>query len=756
MGKEKHDVEENGHQNSAPELLIPNRRKSTLALFILLVLTVFFASQLSKLRFNYSFNSFFPKGDNELAYYDQFNSEFGQFNDFLFVVLKADELFSEEFKAKVNSLKARLSDLPETKDVSSPYDLKGVQINPLGVNTYNLIGNESRPGKEELETLHLYGNFFGRDDLSMMLFLRHEEFSQKNLGDEYYLRVIHFLEEEGFKDAIVSGKIQMQYDFTQKLENELGNLLIANIGIVILILLALFRSLKGLILPLAILILTLIWTMGLMAVVGKTIDVMIVMIPAILLIVSLSDVIHFIHKFDDYLSKGLTSKIAIAKTVLTIGKATFLTSTTTAIGFLGLLFLPIQPIREFGMLTAAGVIIAFLITFLALPSLLYFFPSRIERGIKIKHQWSRILNRLYALISNNKKPVLISLGLVSLFLIAGLPLLRLSTSLIVGLQKNEPELQKVAYFDQNFDGYKPFELGIELGDQTSVFDHLAMQRMLAIENYIRDEYGVNHIQSPLNIIREINAGLNGGSRKHYVIPDSTEMQKVSKYYNSPRLKDARSQVQTRNGQLIRMIGRTKDMGSAYYRTKNDSLKSYLNELNVNGFEARLTGASYLIDKTDNYVVSSLMKGIAFALLSVAVFIWVFFKSLKLAILTLIPNLLPIAILFGLMGWLNVDLNISTAIIFTVALGIAIDDSIHFIARYKLERALNDKPTAIKNAFTGTGKSIIVTSLVIIVGFSVFLISGFSAAYYLGFFIVLAALLALVFDLILLPVLLTGK
>ena len=497
--------------------------------------------------------------------------------------------------------------------------------------------------------------------------------------------------------------------------------------------------------------------MGLMAWTGKSIDVMVVMIPAILLIVSLSDVIHFIHKYDELVGSGYNKTEAIQKTILSIGKATFLTSITTAIGFLGLIFIPIQPIQEFGLFTSAGVILAFIITFLTLPSLLFLFPSTIEKRNSFGFSWQGFLERTYELIISQRRIVLIFLAVLSLLSIAGISQLRLSTSLIVGLQKNEPELKTVAYFDQNYDGYKPFELGIELGENKSLFDPDVIKRIEKIELYLKSKYGVNHIQSPLNLLREINAGIHGGARKYVTIPEVEDLAQIERYYNSLRLIESRSQVQNKTGDLIRIIGQVPDLGSGHYHDLNYSLIQFLNsEINGNGFEARLTGASYLIDKTDQYVVNSLVKGIGFALISVSVFVLFFFRNWRISLITLIPNLIPIAILFGLMGWFQVDLNISTAIIFTVALGIALDDSIHFIARYQQELKVNNNSIAIKNAFTGTGKSILVTSLIIILGFSVFLSSGFSASYFLGFFIVLAAAIAVIFDLLLLPILLKKK
>lgn len=757
MAKEKSDTKKNGKQNILASWFNLNRRNSLLFLAIVSVISILLGSQLTKLKLNYSLNSFFPQNDNELEYYEEFNEQFGQYNDFLFIVIKDEAPLSPLFLKRVSDLQKELKLMNEVEIITSPLDLRGLQINPFGINTFNLLNIEPPPTIEELNALDMYGNFFGKDARSILIFLRHREFNSKPTADLFYFNLQKLIQEAEFEDFLISGKIQMQYDFTQKLEKELGNLLITSIGVIILVLLVMFRSIKGLILPLLVLILTLVWIMGFMAWTGKPIDVMVIMIPAILLIVALSDVIHFIHKYDSLKSIHTSVESALSQTIMTTGKATFLTSATTAIGFLGLLFLPIEPIRLFGLYTAIGVLFAFIITFFTLPSLLYFFPKQVEKPTRFRFKWEDSLSSIYDSILLHRKVILFLILSTTLLIALGITRLELSTSLIVGLQKNEPELQKVAYFDEAFDGYRPLELGIELNAKTELISANILGKIAKIEAFIEKNYGGRHLQSPLNIVREINAGIYGGSRKHYELPEEDDLKKIERIYNSPRLKTQRSQVQSENGKLIRIIGRTKDLGSGKYHELNDSLTSFLNsDINDNSFKAKITGASYLIDRTDQYVVSSLIKGLGFALAAVSIFIFLSFRSWRLAFITLIPNILPIVIMFGLMGLLGIKLNISTAIIFTVALGIAIDDSIHFIARYKLENELHDNGIAIKNAFTGTGKSIIVTSLVIILGFAVFLISGFSAVYYLGFFIVAAALVALLLDLTLLPLFLKSK
>ncbi|WP_286745253.1 MMPL family transporter [Roseivirga sp. UBA1976] len=754
VGKPKSDHKENGWEVFLTTCFYLNTSKARWHLFILLAITLFFGTKLNDLRFNYSFNSFFPEGDDDLAYYNEFIDEFGQFNDFLFVVLKNKEGLTQPFLDSVELHKQTLDQWPEVKRIESPLDLKGIQITPFGTNTYPLLPKINRFTPSILDSLGMLGNYFGREDGSVLLWLEHETFEAKPDADAFYLQLSDHFSSAGLEDFVISGKIQMQYDFTLKLEKELSRLLGLGLLVIVLILFLLFRSWKGLILPLVVLLITLIWTMGLMAWLNKPIDVMVVMIPPILLVVALSDVIHFVHKYDELKLQALPKQEAIRLAVKTIGKATFLTSATTATGFLGLLFLPITPIKEFGLLTAAGVLLAFVVTFLSLPALLYFYPSTVQNTSAFGFSWERTLYNLHGQILKRPRFIVAGTLLLCLASVWGISKLELSTSLIVGLQRNEPELEKVAYFDKNYDGYKPFELGIKLSDNADLFSPEVVEKMGRIENYLQQKYGVAHVQSPLSLIREINAGLYGGARKYATLPQTDDLDKVRRYYYSPRLRTLRNNVQSINGKMIRMLGRTKDLGSAHYHPLNDSLNVFLaSQINGNGLEAKLTGASYLIDKTDSYVVRSLIKGLGFALLCIGIFVLLAFRSWLLAFIALIPNVLPICLLFGSMGLLAIDLNISTAIIFTVALGIAVDDSIHFIARFQQERQGSEQSQAVKNTFVKTGKSIVVTSIVIALGFAVFLASGFSAAFYLGFFIVLAALLAVLFDLTILPIIL---
>ena len=731
-----------------------NAKKAILCLSALALITVVFASQLPQLKFSYSFDNFFPQGDTDLDRYNELVEEFGLYNDFLFVVLPSENAYASEFIDRVTALEKTIEEWPEVNEVRSPFELSKFQINPFGVNKVPLL-SKNQLNEENIADSGLMGNFFGREQKSIMLFLEHVKFPDKEASDAFLEKLINHLEAKNFSNHNVSGKIQIQLAFTKLLETELGRLIILGFVTVLIVLVLLFRSVKGLVLPLAVLLLTIIWTLGFMVITGKQIDAMVVMIPAILLIVALSDVVHFAHKYDDFINKGHSKQEAIAAAVKTIGKATFLTSVTTAIGFLSLLFIPIAPVREFGLYTAAGVVFAFIITFLFLPALLYFLPKPIERADNTSNIWTTVLDRIFSFTQRNRKALVVTTAIAAVIIVTGSASLRINTGLNIGLQKDEPILETVAYFDKNFDGFRPFEMVVGLNSKDDLFEAETLKRLDKLEAYLRETYGVRHIQSPLNLIKGLNSGIYGASSNQYQIPKEKDLARIKRFFFSPSLNEERGYLFTDDQLQFRILGRTKDLGSHHFNALNTELNSFLNEeINTNNLKAELTGSSYLIDKTDRYVSGSLAKGLGFAVLMVFLFILIFFRNLKMGLLTLLVNALPVLLLFGLMGLLDIDLNISTAIVFTVAFGIAVDDSIHFIARYQIERKANSKNLiAIKNTFYSTGKSILITTIIIAVGFSLLLTSGFSGAYYLGFFIVIAAFLALIFDLIILPILL---
>lgn len=719
---------------------------ASISLLIVLSGTLVFSFALQDIEFNYDFESFFPENDEDLRFYQELKSEFGEQNDFLFLAIKAIDFSNDSSINALSQLEISLEANQKVIAVQSIFDESIIQITPFGNNVVPLISRTARLNEEKIEANGLI-HYLGTDGQSLIFIIKHLPFSSKKEADAFYFSMLSHLNSRHFDAFELSGKVQMQHAFTEALERELKMLLLIGISTVILLLIWIYRSPKGLILPLIVIVSSVIWLMGVMALTGKDIDVMIVMLPVIVIILSLSDVIHFINKYDYFLSEGQRPIAAIISCFKTVGKATLITSVTTSIGFLGLYFLPVKPIKDFGLYAAIGVMVTYILTILIVPALLVIFPGFVGRN-KQANIAAIILKPIYAL--SQRKSIIITF-FISSIIIAGTLALRQNTGLIVGLQKNEPMLEQVAYFDQNFGGYRPLEIALVTDE---LFNEKHLRKLEALEGIVKEIYGVKQVLSPLTIIRKINAGLYGGAKSMQRIPRASDISRVKRIYFSNKLLKERSEFDNGQG-TIRLLATTQDLGSSTFLTLNQEFKEKTQKIRAENFKITLTGSSFLIDKTSHLVSTSVLKGLCFAIITVGLIMLLLYRNIRVAGIVLFINLMPLLMLFGIMGILSIELNLSTAIIFTVAFGIAVDDSIHFVTRFMhLYRSSQRLAWSIEQTQKSTGHSILITTLVMFSGFATLLFSGFSAVYFLGLFICLMALLALWFDLKILPILLS--
>lgn len=735
-----------------------SRKKGIYGLIVIGVITILMATQLRHLKFNYDFNTFFPTGDPDLAYYQRITGEFGMHDDFLYLAVFAENIYSKDFLDRINKLTQDLESWPEIDRVLSITDYERWQVTPFGLNTLPLYSEASGIDSGRVQDNdRLIGQYVARDGQSVGILVRHKFFPLKAEADSFYRKYEAHLEDQGFDQFITSGKVQAQYEFVDRLEQDLGfNLGIAML-LVIITLALLFRTPRGVWMPLAALVVTTIWNLGLYALLGKELDVMMVIVPPILLIVSMSDIIHLCNKFNELSRADIAIQHALRLSFKEVGLATLLTSVTTAIGFITLIILPIQPIRDFGLYTGIGIMLAYFIAFSMIPCQLAIIQKPVNAGLKKNNLWNTMLPALFIWVMRHKPQIIVTSVILALVSFYSTSLIQVNTSILVGVEKDDPMAAPVSFFDEQYDGYKPFELTMELSEGTDLFSTEVLRVMSEVEQYLAESHGINHLQSPLTIIKSLNQALNGGASTAYTLPNQRDLGRVRRLFFSSRLSEIRNTIESEDKVTWRIHGKGKDIGSALATERNEKLFGLLHQFESNGLRFRLTGTSYLVDKTNARNVRAILNGLLVAVGVIALFILIITRDLRLMVVSILPNLLPLFIVGGLMGILGVDLNLSTAIIFSVAFGIAVDDSIHFISRYLLERRKGRQNIyAIKRAFLSTGKSIILTTVVLFAGFAIFLNSGFSATYYIGFFVCTTLIAALLADLIVLPVLLHRK
>ncbi|MBX7095573.1 MAG: MMPL family transporter, partial [Flavobacteriales bacterium] len=371
--------------------------------------------------------------------------------------------------------------------------------------------------------------------------------------------------------------------------------------------------------------------------------------------------------------------------------------------------------------------------------------------------WRKMLPRLLLFIFKRRNALLISSGLLILLSFIGISQMRINNFLLEDLKEGNELKQHFRFFETEFSGVRPFELALQknTGSDSLPITIGELQQIEKIENYLHQEYGAGFLFSPLSIVKTVNRSLHGGDFSAYAIPSSNEeLLEIYSLLEKMKSKNAFDRVVADQGKLIRISGKSADLGSFVYKEKDAAFHSFFKEqIDTTLFSYRITGTATLIDKNNGQVARGLVYGLLLSFLVIALIVGLMYKSLSMTIIALIPNIIPLLLVAGIMGILGVDLKVSTSMIFTISFGIAVDDTIHFISKLRLELAAGKSVFyAVKRTFLTTGRAIILTTIILSGGFLTLVFSDFLGTFYLGLLIALTLIFAVLADLFLLPVL----
>jgi hypothetical protein len=448
--------------------------------------------------------------------------------------------------------------------------------------------------------------------------------------------------------------------------------------------------------------------------------------------------------------------MALKFTFNDIGKAMFLTSLTSSIGFISLVTNSIKPVNEFGIYASIGVILTFVVAMVFFSACLYLLPKdRVEnKGLEIKNErLASIFDRIY----NNPNKLIIGSFVAFILISIGCINLETNNYFTEEFDKDDPHFKDFVFFEEQFGGVRPFQMIVTAKDSSaSVLDMNIIKEIDKLESYLVKDYGLSTVMSPASIIKSIHQSRKGGRSDEFIITNKEkEYNKDLKILKRMRKRKEFLTVLSKDGKRLRVSGKLKDIGAIEAAKRNLALESYYNkEINTDLIEYRLTGISEIIDSNNKSLVSNLALGLAISVLSISFIMGFVFRSLKMVIISLLINIAPLVLIAGFIGWFGYHLNVSTSIIFTIAFGIAVDDSIHILTRYKIYQTYKkDLYSALKYSFVQSGKAIIITTFIISAGFMALMFSDFKSIAQTGLFVSLCLLFALVLDLLLLPAIL---
>ena len=737
-----------------------NTKTAKRILLLLSILIIVFSFGLTKVQFDYKFENFFPTDDPELDYYMDYLEEFGSDNDFLLIAVEPEAaLFDSTFLAKIESFCKELQQLDyvfRVNTITRMREPKRVGFSVVSIPLVNYKQGEERIKKDSARLIQnpfVIGNLLAKDYSALAIVADVDATMGKEECDYVLDNLNQLLNQYNFSEVRIAGKIKGQRQFIELMQIEFAVFAGASLVLLLAFLWIAFRSKWSLWLPIGVVVLTAIWLIGFILLLGYKLSVMAVIMPTILFVVGISDVVHILEKYLDCLASGMSKKEALFTAFKEVGIATLLTSVTTSIGFLSLLTNSIMPLKEFGVFTAVGVMFAYILAYSGLPAVMLFLPTpsvkqRKERGKFWNIYLSKVIN--YSV----RKPHLVVIYTICFLGISTIGILNIEIDnyFLEDLKDSNPEKQDYIYFDQKFSGYRPFDAVIESTDSTSILSIQKIQAIAKVDKLLQDSLETESLLSLIPIIKTANNTFNGEFQLPTTEAEFKPLLSSLKRFGKREIARFIDSSETK----FRFTGRMQDIGGQEMMRRQAALAQPIKEiLEQEQLQLHYTGVGYLIDRNNRYLSSNLTLGLSIALGVIALIAGIMFKSLRMVVIALIPNILPLLGIAAVMGFSGIDLKVSTSIIFTIAFGIAVDDTIHMLSKFRLE--LNKYPNtplrAIRSTVLSTGKAVIVTTCMLCTGFLTLIFSDFMSTHYIGLLISITLGLAVLADVVLLPSLL---
>lgn len=728
-----------------------------LGLFVLL--TALSAWQSLGLSFHHQRNRFFPADNEDLNFSKEFFAQIEQDDIYILAGLELNNsALAPQQLAQIRSIGDALKETELVEEVMSIATFR--QLKKGGPTYYaapivsGLAEFRESDSLKVLENPYVLHNLISEDFRNVNLVLKTRIINGQEMADAIYADIKTILEDSGLEYHL-GGYPIMQSITVNKLKEEMQFYVSLSTLLLLVILFIIYRSVWGLLVPVMCLIGGLSIFFAYLKLSGQQLDLMGPLYPILMLIFLMADVVHLQTHYMDELGTGKSPIEAMRVTIKEIGIALFLTSFTTAVGFGALVTSRIEAIRYFGLNSAIGVLIAFVLVIVFASSALLFFTKGKMANLKKRNDgWNSRMDWLFRF--NKRNQLGIGLSAVVLIAVAFVGINKISTNAFI--KGDLPEKAKlrsdIDYLEKYFGGIRALEMAIIPAEGKTLQEPEVLRAIEQLEIYLAEEHDMKNIVSPTAAYKSIEYARSRG-RSGFSLPESDRS--IKRYSSFIALDTAArlKAISNADGTLGRISARQNDKGSDYHEAQNTQIAAWVQEhIGDDLVEFRVTGTTLMYDRNHEYLRRSLFRSLGLAFLIVGIMFALLFRDYRMVLVSLIPNVIPLLLAAAIMGFLGIKLQALTSIFFAISFGIAVDDTIHFLTRFKLERKKGktvDK--SIRQTLIISGKAIIITSLILVVSFCTLIFSDFKGTYYIGVLVSVTLLSALLADLFVLPQLL---
>ena len=737
------------------------------------IITLFMAYQMQHTELSYDFAKVVPEKDPDMQYFEQFKKTFGEDGN-LMVIGVADSAvyqplnfkrfkFLSDYVENIPGVTGLIS-IPNIHRLEKDTETKSFKAVPI----FPMIPDE-RNVLDSLLALTLDQRIYSdrminRENGAMLMLITlddeviQSERRQTVVGDIMHAAEI-YTDKTGI-DLHVGGLPYLRSFLSSKVKEELDLFLWLSAMVTALILFIFFRSWNAVVFPMIVIGVMVIWTMGTLALFGYKITLLTGLLPPIIVVIGIPNSVYLLNKYHQEYEQHGIKMLALSRVVRRIGIVTLITNFTTAVGFGVLAFTDITILKEFGIVAAINILATFFVSIILIPAVFSYLPAPSPR--QLRHLNLKVLDRVLTgfdlLVHRQKYSIVVVSLLIVVISFVGLSRLDSVSYMADDIPKDSPVWQDLTFFEDNFKGIMPLELVLDTGKKRGVTRLSFLRKVAQFEDYVAESPHVSSTLSLTDFVKATRQAFYNNKKAFYDLPNNQDKNFLQRYLrNQQDNEELLKALVDSTGQQMRVSMKVADIGSnrmdsLVRRSLQPKLQELFQDTEV---EARFTGTTLLFIKGNQFLVENLQYSLLLAFIIIALIMALLFANARMILISIAPNMIPLIITAGIMGFLNIPLKPSTALIFSIAFGISVDDSIHFLAKYRQELFSNSffVPIAISKSIRETGPSMMYTSIVLFAGFVIFAGSDFGGTVALGILASTTLIIAMFTNLIVLPALL---
>lgn len=749
-------------------------RNKIFLLSILAVITVFLGYHAMKVEMSYEYASLLPKKDQAYKDYQKFVEVFGEEGNLIIVGIQDSAFFEighfNRWRKLCNDL-SKVDGVENLLSVTNTYNLKKNKTERKF--EVEMVFPDSIQTQEELDgyvekfrSLPFYRGLVYNDKnntYGLAITVNKDKMASKDREEMVATiqEVCQAFEADENVKLHYSGLPYIRVVNAIKIKKELYMFSGLALLICIVVLFLFFRSFKAVFVPVLIVLVGVVWAIGMLSLFGYKITLLSGMIPPLLIVIGIPNSIYMLNKFHhEYVSHGNKIK-ALQRVIIKIGNATFLTNLTTASGFATFVIVKSDILRQFGIIASLNIIGLFFLSLLLIPIIFSFIgpPSSKHVGHLDNKFVSGVIQKLIHITQNYRQLVyFVTIGIVALG-VYGITLMKSSGYMVDDIPDTDPVYIDLKFFEENFSGLMPLEIMVDTKKPQGVMQLTTFRKIDQLEKKLAEYPELSDATSLLNLLKFSKQAFYNGREKYYSLPNNREKNFILQYAaTGEENADLLHAFLDSTRQTTRISIRVKDVGTKRMKELYSSFNADVDSVFTSDkYDVTVTGSSIVAFKGNQYLLKNLFTSLGLAILLISSFMAIMFSSWRMVIMSLTPNIIPLIFTAAIMGFTNIPIKASTILVFSIAFGISVDNTIHFLAKYRQELNMTnwDIRKSVVLALKETGVSMLYTSVVLFFGFGIFTISNFGGTQAMGVLVSLTLLVAVTSNLVLLPSLLSG-